>query len=41
MGGPQAPLFPVDGVKTVVRLATLAPDGPTGKFFHREEEVPW
>ena len=41
MGGPQAPLSPVDGVKTAVWLATLGPDGPTGKFFHREEEVPW
>jgi len=41
MGGPHAPLSPVDGAKTAVRLATLGPDGPTGKFFHGEEELPW
>ena len=41
MGGPQAPRSPVDGVKTAVWLAILGPDRPTGKFFHREEQVPW
>lgn len=41
MGGPQAPLSPVEGARTAVRLATLGPDGPTGKFFHGEEELPW
>lgn len=41
MGGPHAPLSPAEGAKTAVRLATLGPDGPTGKFFHEEEELPW
>ena len=41
MGGPHAPLSPIEGAKTAVRLATLGPDGPTGKFFHGEEELPW
>jgi len=41
MGGPHAPLSPAEGARTAVRLATLGPDGPTGKFFHGEEEVPW
>jgi NAD(P)-dependent dehydrogenase (short-subunit alcohol dehydrogenase family) len=41
MGGPQAPLSPAEGARTAVRLALLGPDGPTGKFFHGEEELPW
>jgi NAD(P)-dependent dehydrogenase (short-subunit alcohol dehydrogenase family) len=41
MGGPKAPLTPAEGAKTAVRLATLGPDGPTGKFFHGEKELPW
>ena len=41
MGGPQAPLLPEEGARTAVRLATLGPDGPTGKFFHGDEELPW
>jgi len=41
MGGPQAPLTPSEGAVTAVRLATLGPYGPTGKFFHGEEELPW
>ncbi len=41
MGGPNAPLTPAEGARTAVRLATLGPDGPTGRFFHGEEELPW
>jgi NAD(P)-dependent dehydrogenase (short-subunit alcohol dehydrogenase family) len=41
MGGPNAPLSPGEGAKTAVWLATLGPDGPTGKFFHNQEELPW
>jgi NAD(P)-dependent dehydrogenase (short-subunit alcohol dehydrogenase family) len=41
MGGDQAPMEVEEGAKTAVRLATLGPDGPTGKFFHFEEEMPW
>ena len=41
MGGPSAPLAAFEGAETAVRLATLGPDGPTGKFFHGEEELPW
>jgi NAD(P)-dependent dehydrogenase (short-subunit alcohol dehydrogenase family) len=40
VGGPRAPLSPSEGARTDVRLATLGVDGPTGKFFHGEEEVP-
>lgn len=41
LGGPDAPMEVTEGAKTAVRLATLGPDGPTGKFFHMEEEMPW
>lgn len=41
MGGEQAPMKIEDGAKTSVFLATLPPDGPTGKFFHMENELPW
>lgn len=41
MGGPNAPLSPIEGAKTAVWLATIGPDGPTGKFFHNQEELPW
>lgn len=41
MGGPQAPIMPEEGAKTAVRLATLGSDGPTGKFFYNDDELPW
>lgn len=41
MGGPQAPVLPEEGCRTAVRLALLGADGPTGRFFHGDEEVPW
>lgn len=41
MGGDQAPMSVEEGAKTAVMLATLGPDGPTGKFFHFDEELPW
>jgi len=41
MGGSGAPLSPEEGARTAVRLATLDANGPTGKFFHGENELPW
>ncbi|MFH1481122.1 MAG: SDR family oxidoreductase [Pseudomonadota bacterium] len=41
IGGPKAPLDVPEGARTAVRLATLGPDGPTGKFFYLDEELPW
>ena len=41
MGGPQAPMTAAQGVKTVVQLATLGEDGPTGGFFHASKAVNW
>ena len=41
MGGPQAPMTAAQGVKTVVQLATLGTDGPTGGFFHASKTINW
>jgi NAD(P)-dependent dehydrogenase (short-subunit alcohol dehydrogenase family) len=41
MGGPRAPLTPAEGARTAVRLAALGTNGPTGRFFHGDEELPW
>lgn len=41
MGGEIAPMEIVDGAKTSVALATLGEDGPTGRYIHLGEELPW
>jgi NAD(P)-dependent dehydrogenase (short-subunit alcohol dehydrogenase family) len=41
MGGPGAMLELSEGGKTSVRLATLPDDGPTGGYFHLEQQLPW
>ena len=41
LGGEQAPMEVVDGVKTGVALATLDDHGPSGGFFHMGETLPW
>lgn len=41
MGGQDAPMDVTEGAKTAVKLATLSLKGPTGKFFHLDEEMPW
>ena len=41
IGSQRAPMNVADGARTAVKLATLDPDGPTGKFFHMDEEIPW
>jgi NAD(P)-dependent dehydrogenase (short-subunit alcohol dehydrogenase family) len=41
LGGDRAPLSVEVGAKTAVRLATLPDDGPTGRFFHLDDELPW
>lgn len=41
MGGPEAPMAIVDGAKTSVQLALLEDDGPSGKFLHMGESLPW
>ncbi len=32
---------PEQAAAVIVRLATLPPDGPTGKFFEQDGELPW
>lgn len=41
LGGKRAPMKVVDGAKTAVMLATLPDDGPSGRFFHMGDELPW
>ncbi|MDO6430226.1 SDR family oxidoreductase [Flavitalea sp. BT771] len=40
-GNEQAPMTIADGAKTSVALALLAANGPTGKFIHLGQEIPW
>jgi NAD(P)-dependent dehydrogenase (short-subunit alcohol dehydrogenase family) len=41
MGGSNAPLTPEQGVDTIVWLATLVDDSPTGKFFRNRKLIAW
>jgi NAD(P)-dependent dehydrogenase (short-subunit alcohol dehydrogenase family) len=41
MGGPRATREVEDATDTIVWLATLPDDGPTGGFFQDREPVPW
>jgi NAD(P)-dependent dehydrogenase (short-subunit alcohol dehydrogenase family) len=41
MGGSAAPLSVEDGAKTIVELATLPENGPTGAYRHGAEVIPW
>jgi NAD(P)-dependent dehydrogenase (short-subunit alcohol dehydrogenase family) len=41
MGGPSAPRSPQEGADTIVWLATLADDGPTGGFFRDRRAIEW
>ena len=41
MGGPGAPRSLTQGADTVIWLATLPDDGPTGGFFEDRQLIPW
>ncbi|WP_219837234.1 SDR family oxidoreductase [Paenibacillus sp. R14(2021)] len=41
IGGKHADLDTSEGSKTSVKLATLSADGPSGKFFFEDNELPW
>lgn len=41
MGTDAAPMQITDGVKTSVALALLDANGPSGKFIHLGQELPW
>jgi NAD(P)-dependent dehydrogenase (short-subunit alcohol dehydrogenase family) len=40
-GNEQAPMSIEEGAKTSVALALAGADGPTGKFIHMGQELPW
>jgi hypothetical protein len=40
-GGKAAPRSVEEGAKTAVWLSILPDDGPTGKFFRDNKEIPW
>ncbi|MBI2959994.1 MAG: SDR family oxidoreductase [Betaproteobacteria bacterium] len=41
MGGAAAPRSPEEGIDTVVWLATLPEDGPSGGFFRDRQPIAW
>jgi NAD(P)-dependent dehydrogenase (short-subunit alcohol dehydrogenase family) len=41
MGSDAAPMAVTDGAKTSVALSLLKADGPTGRFIHLGQELPW
>ena len=41
MGGPAAPRSLEQGVDTIIWLATLPEDGPSGGYFRDREPIPW
>lgn len=41
MGGDKAPRSPAEGADTVVWLATLPDDGPSGQFFRDRKPISW
>jgi|TARA_R110002096_G_scaffold416576_2_gene619547 NAD(P)-dependent dehydrogenase (short-subunit alcohol dehydrogenase family) len=41
MGGDSAPLSTQEGAKTIIWLATLADDGPSGGFFNQKQPKAW
>jgi NAD(P)-dependent dehydrogenase (short-subunit alcohol dehydrogenase family) len=41
MGGAGASRSPEEGADTIIWLATLLEDGPTGGFFHDRESMDW
>ncbi|MBV8549786.1 MAG: SDR family oxidoreductase [Acidobacteriaceae bacterium] len=41
MGSEAAPMEIPDGARTSVELALIGPDGPTGRFIHQGQELPW
>jgi NAD(P)-dependent dehydrogenase (short-subunit alcohol dehydrogenase family) len=41
LGSDDAPMNVVDGAKTSVQLSLIGADGPTGKYIHLGQELPW
>ena len=41
MGGPSAPRTPRQAAESILWLATIGPEGPTGGFFREGKQIPW
>lgn len=41
LGSDAAPMNVIEGAKTSVELALLGENGPTGKYIHLGQELPW
>ncbi len=41
LGGDKAPMTAAQGVKTIIQLATLGEDGPSGQFLHMNKQMSW
>jgi NAD(P)-dependent dehydrogenase (short-subunit alcohol dehydrogenase family) len=41
MGGEAAPRTPEEAAESIIWLATLPDDGPTGEFFRDKQRIPW
>ncbi|MGP7815638.1 SDR family oxidoreductase [Niallia sp. 01092] len=41
MGGPSAPRTPKQAAESILWLATIGPEGPSGRFFRDEKQIPW
>jgi NAD(P)-dependent dehydrogenase (short-subunit alcohol dehydrogenase family) len=41
MGGPSATSSTAEGAETIIWLATLSEDGPSGGFFHKKQPKEW
>ena len=41
MGGSAAPMNLPEGAKTIVELATVGEEGPTGGYFHQGNAIAW
>ncbi|QWU13124.1 NAD(P)-dependent dehydrogenase, short-chain alcohol dehydrogenase family [Paenibacillus sophorae] len=41
MGGPSAPRTPKQAAESILWLATIGPEGPSGKFFRDGTQIPW
>lgn len=41
MGGPSAPRTPKQAADSILWLATIGPEGPSGRFFRDGKQIPW
>lgn len=41
MTGDSGQISAEEGAGTAVKLALLGPDGPSGRFYYKDQELPW